>query len=101
VISYWLLICQLINQVNKALKNASFVPLGDLMPHPKPNVQHIFIRPQSYLHIPSVKGSSTYQSINPCSMVDIKTQVCLSYHYDKFKNICKDVNLVFFNFLNN
>jgi hypothetical protein len=56
------------------------------MPHPKPNVQHTFLGPQSHLNILSVKGSSKYQSINPWSMVDIKTQVCLSHHYEKLEN---------------
>lgn len=71
------------------------MPLGDLMPHPKPNVQHTFIGPRSHLNIPSVKGSSKSQSVNPCSMVDIKTQVFLSYHYKKLENVCKGVKLVF------
>jgi hypothetical protein len=61
------------------LENASFVPLGDLMPHLKPNVQQTFMGPQS----PSIEGSSKYQYINPCSMVDIEIQVCLFYHYEK------------------
>jgi hypothetical protein len=69
------------------LKNVSFVPLDDFMAHPKPNVQHTFTRPQSHINIPSVKRSSKYQSINPCSMVDIETQVCLSYHYQKLENV--------------
>jgi hypothetical protein len=77
------------------LENASFILLGDLMPHPRPNVQHTFIGLQSHLNIPSVEGSSKYQSINQCSMVNIKTQVCLSYHREKLENVCKGVKLIF------
>jgi hypothetical protein len=42
------------------LENASFVPLGDLMAHLKPNVQQTFMGPQSHLNTPSIKGSSKY-----------------------------------------
>jgi hypothetical protein len=46
---------------------------------------------QNHLNTPSVEGSSKYQSINPSSMVDIKAQICLSYHYENLKNVCKGV----------
>jgi hypothetical protein len=42
---------------------------------------------QSHLNISGVEGSSKYQSINPCSMLDIKIKKFFSYHYEKLKNV--------------
>jgi len=63
----------LLVKLANSLENVSFVPLGDLMPHLKPNVQQTFMGPQIHLNTPNVEGSSKYHPINPCSMVDIKT----------------------------
>jgi hypothetical protein len=42
-------------KLTKKNLNVSFVPLSDLMPHLKPNVQQTFMVPQSHLNTPSVK----------------------------------------------